>query len=205
MSTKRVAGIERIVEHPPELESATRCLELRDVGSHATSVASSLSARELEQLGAVVEPSRAASACARRRRALLFLAELLRALRLSQTFGSSSSRSTVRERADFTSKSKIPPKLRRRDPSILERVADGVDVFGFHGDRLQSICRMRRLSERSRAARALARTARRARHRLSAPRRFRMPMPLFFVNKERRRRRASVPGDTPLLWILRDS
>jgi isoquinoline 1-oxidoreductase subunit alpha len=31
------------------------------------------------------------------------------------------------------------------------------------------------------------------------------PMPTFFVNKERVDISASVPGDTPLLWILRDS
>ena len=30
-------------------------------------------------------------------------------------------------------------------------------------------------------------------------------MPTFFVNKERVDVAASVPGDTPLLWILRDS
>ena len=30
-------------------------------------------------------------------------------------------------------------------------------------------------------------------------------MPTFFVNKERVDISASVPGDTPLLWILRDS
>jgi len=30
-------------------------------------------------------------------------------------------------------------------------------------------------------------------------------MPTFFVNKERVDIAASVPGDTPLLWILRDS
>jgi isoquinoline 1-oxidoreductase alpha subunit len=30
-------------------------------------------------------------------------------------------------------------------------------------------------------------------------------MPIFFVNKERVDVAASVPGDTPLLWILRDS
>jgi isoquinoline 1-oxidoreductase alpha subunit len=30
-------------------------------------------------------------------------------------------------------------------------------------------------------------------------------MPIFFVNKERIDVAASVPGDTPLLWILRDS
>ena len=30
-------------------------------------------------------------------------------------------------------------------------------------------------------------------------------MPTFFVNKERVDIAASVPGDTPLLWILRDN
>ena len=30
-------------------------------------------------------------------------------------------------------------------------------------------------------------------------------MPTFFVNKERVDIAANVPGDTPLLWILRDN
>ena len=53
---------------------------------------------------------------------------------LSQTFGSSSSRSTDARRSAFTSKSKIPPKLARAILEIGERIGEGIDVFGFHGD-----------------------------------------------------------------------
>jgi isoquinoline 1-oxidoreductase alpha subunit len=138
----------------------------------------------------------------------------------SQTFGSSSSRATSVSRAALTSKSKIPPHRPGAFPKARERIGDLVQCFGFHGDpaRRQMDAGLyacaspaRRRASRQRTARALCAIGNgrsMAYHSRPSPPRAgscpELPMPTLFINKERVDIASSVPGDTPLLWILRD-
>jgi isoquinoline 1-oxidoreductase alpha subunit len=99
-------------------------------------------------------------------------------------------------RADFTSKSKIPPKLRLAIAKGGERLGNLVQLLGFH----EWPCRVRGQSENY--------TVDASRLGLASPPllpRFpECPMLTIFINRDRLDIPADFPGDTPLLWLLRD-
>src|SRR5512143_1278571 len=217
MSTKQFAGSSGFENIRRNSRSATPAPITATSFSMASSVASSPSARASSNssppsaidvasvLSVPTTPSRSLrsrpSSCAR--------------LGSSQTFGSSSARATSVSRTAFASKSKIPPQLVRPRLEIGKRCGDLVDAFGFHGGTSsgqteiiadRTVFPVPRRVELGRdsgfAYDVHTRTG--ARSRPLPTVRPGATMATFLVNTKRVDVPASVPGDTPLLWVLRD-
>jgi len=111
-------------------------------------------------------------------------------------------------------KSKVPPQLALAIAKAGERVADLIQRFGFHG-RSSLMLTQPNYTPRPQVNWADAGSGSRSRYDVVAAaalpwaqgERRRLGatiMPTLFVNRERVDVASSVPGDTPLLWILRD-
>ena len=222
MSMKQLRGVHRIVEHPPELEVGDALLDAGDVvGDREQRGVVVVGARQLEQLarcraGSV---SSAVSVPTTPSSAFFSLPSSCARCGSSQIFGSSSSRLTSASRFAFTSKSKIPPQIGGALPQVGELAGDLVELFGFHGvtpfwangnytvSRPVRRCaggagRCRNFVPNAGSFAYHCRTFFRLPRTPAPPE---SPMPTFFVNEERVDMSPSVPGDTPLLWVLRDN
>jgi isoquinoline 1-oxidoreductase alpha subunit len=196
------------MEHAAELEIADELLDGAQVGAHRLqrSVVV-LSAREFEQLAAVRQPR-----VDRRERAddavegLLLLAKRLRALgvvpdlgilELAGDFGQPS-RLDVEVKDTSASPARGPPGRR-----ASSRLGSAVRLpSDFHAGKQEIIPKVWP------DVLALAKVLRMAYHPpitcFASSTSLGVPMPTLFINKERVDVAAGVPGDTPLLWILRD-